>query len=184
MKSANNPRVSIGMPVYNGEKYIEAAIKSILAQTYSEFELIISDNASTDRTMTICQAYVAEDRRIHYYRNDHNLGAAPNFNRVFELSSGEYFKWASSDDVIAPDYLEKCVNVLELNPEVILSYPRTRIINERGEFIGHHTYMADVSSGKPHICFRNIVIYREEVFQIFGLIRSSCLLYTSPSPRD
>ena len=89
----NRSRVSIGLPVYNGEKYLEQALISILSQTYTDFELIISDNASTDRTQAICREYAAKDPRIRYYCNEENLGAAPNHNRVFELASGEYFKW-------------------------------------------------------------------------------------------
>lgn len=174
-----SPGVSIGLPVYNGEKYIEAAVDSILAQTYSDFELIISDNASTDRTAEICQTYAAQDKRIHYHCNHKNLGAAPNFNRVFELSSGQYFKWAAYDDLIAPDFLEKCVQELNQNPVAVLCIPRSKIINEHGEFIGHHSYRADTSSRKPHVRFRNIVLDWEEAFQIFGVIRSDILKKTA-----
>src|SRR5688572_10868700 len=99
-----NPRVSIGLPVYNGENYLAEAIDSILAQTFEDFELIISDNASTDRTQEICEAYAAKDGRIRYYRSEVNKGSAWNFNRVFELARGEYFKWAAHDDYIAPEY--------------------------------------------------------------------------------
>lgn len=86
------PQVSIGMPVYNGEQFLKDALDSILAQTFDNFELIISDNTSTDNTQEICKAYSAKDQRICYYRNEKNLGAAWNFNRVFELARGEYFK--------------------------------------------------------------------------------------------
>ena len=89
--SSQRPRIAIGMPVYNGEKYIESAISSILAQTYTDFDFIISDNASTDRTQEICLTYAARDNRIRYHRNEVNLGAAPNYNRVFQLSSNEFF---------------------------------------------------------------------------------------------
>ena len=81
----NNPRVSIGMPVYNGAKFIEAALDSLLAQTFEGFELIISDNASTDRTEVICRSYAARDNRIRYYRQEKNQGAIWNFNHVFEV---------------------------------------------------------------------------------------------------
>ena len=97
-------RVSIGMPVFNGEKYLRESIESILDQTYQNFELIISDNASTDRTQEICLEYARKDNRISYYRNDKNLGGPRNYNRVFELSSAEYFKWAAYDDVLAPEF--------------------------------------------------------------------------------
>ena len=105
------------MPVYNGQNYIVQALDSLLSQTYSDFELIISDNASTDSTQDICKDYASRDARISYVRQVENLGAIPNFNRVFELSRGQYFKWASHDDLCEPTCLERCVEVLEHQPE-------------------------------------------------------------------
>ncbi len=95
----SDPLVSIGLPVYNGENYLEEAIRSILAQTYTHFELIISDNGSTDRTQEICEFYAERDLRIRYYRNKENLGAAWNYNQTFHLAKGKYFKWAAHDDI-------------------------------------------------------------------------------------
>lgn len=124
-------RVSIGMPVYNGENFIEAALRSILAQTCREFELVVSDNASTDRTEDICRAYASLYPRIRYYRGDHNIGPARNANRTFLLSSGPYFKLAAHDDVLAPDFIEKCAGVLDRDPGVVLAYPLTMWIDEQ-----------------------------------------------------
>ena len=117
------PRVTIGMPVYNGAALVGAALESILAQTLTDFELIISDNASTDATAEVCRSYAAKDRRIRYYRNEKNLGAAPNFNRVVELATNgvPYFKWAAHDDVIAPTFLEKCARVLDAAPQSVVA---------------------------------------------------------------
>src|SRR5262249_36899823 len=145
----HKPRVSIGMPVYHGEPFLKEALDSILAQTYSDFELIISDNASTDRTQEICTAYAAKDKRIQYSRNDKNLGAAKNYNRVFELSSGEYFKWAAHDDICAPDFLVRCITVLDQDPSVVLCYPREIGIDEQGKFLGNRPYKLDTSLTKP-----------------------------------
>jgi glycosyltransferase involved in cell wall biosynthesis len=167
------PRISIGLPVYNGEKYVGQALDSILAQTYADFEVIISDNASTDRTRQICQAYAAKDGRIRYYRSEHNLGAAPNFNRVFELSSGAYFKWAAHDDVIAPEFLSKCIEVLDQNPAVVLCFPKSRIIDENGQSLGVHEFKAEATSPKPHIRFRNLALNPDTAFQVFGLMRAN-----------
>src|SRR5690242_6344650 len=100
-----SPKVSIGLPVYNGERFLAEAIDSVLAQTFTDFELIISDNASTDRTPEICKAYAEKDSRIRYYRNEENQGASWNFNRVFELSRGMCFQWLAHDDYIAPGFL-------------------------------------------------------------------------------
>jgi len=166
------------MPVYNSEKYVELAIEAILCQTYSDYELIISDNASTDRTAEICKAYAAKDPRIRYYRNSHNLGATPNANRVAELSSGEYFKWAFYDDLIAPQFLSKCIEVMDLDPSVVLCVPKANVINEMGELLGVNEYTVDVTSPKPHLRFENYVIHYGAAWELFGLIRSDVLKKT------
>lgn len=176
--SNRRPRVSIGMPVCNGERFIKETLDAILAQTYEDFELIISDNASTDRTQEICQTYVARDRRIRYHRNEQNLGAAWNYNRVFELSTGEYFKWAACDDLCAPTYLERCVEILDRNPAVILCYPRTTIIDERGSCIGDYIDGLDLRSPKPYeryAHYHNLFRSGRECNAIFGVIRASTL---------
>ena len=117
----NRFQISIGMPVYNGEKYVRQTLNSLLTQDYEDFELIISDNASTDRTQEICLEYAAGDKRIRYYRNERNMGAVWNFNRVFELSSGEYFMWASHDDYWKYCYLRSCLNVLSASESIVLA---------------------------------------------------------------
>ncbi len=113
------PKVSIGLPVYNGQKFISEAIESVLAQTFEDFELIICDNASTDQTEKICREYANKDRRIRYYRNEKNLGVAYNFNHTFELSCGEYFKMVAADEGIEPEFMKKAVEVLDNNPSVV-----------------------------------------------------------------
>ncbi len=115
------PHICIGMPVYNGERYIRQALDSLLAQDYENFELVVSDNASTDSTGEICLEYAARDKRIRYFRNERNMGAAWNFNRVFELSSGEYFMWACHDDYWQPQYLRSCLKALTEAESIILA---------------------------------------------------------------
>ena len=122
--AVRNPKVSIGLPVYNGEKFLAEAIESILGQTFSDFELIISDNASTDRTEEIARSYAASDRRIRFVRQEGNRGASKNFGLVFELASGEYFKWAAYDDVLMPDFLTECVALLDDDPSAVLEIGR------------------------------------------------------------
>jgi len=175
----DKPRVSIGLPVFNGENYLEEALDSILAQTYSDFELIISDNASTDRTEEICRAYAARDERIRYFRNETNLGAAKNYNRVFELSSGEYFRWAAHDDLCAPEHLERCVEILDREPDVVLCYPKTSIIDEHGEFVRNYFDDFNFRSLKPHERFRDFFHATGLCNPVFGLIRASILERTS-----
>src|SRR5580704_17148522 len=100
---SSSPRVSLALPVYNGEEFLHQAIDSLLQQTFDDFELIVSDNASTDRTAEICAEYVARDSRIRYYRNSENIGVVRNYNRSFQLAQGEYFRWNAADDVSAPE---------------------------------------------------------------------------------
>ena len=120
-KAESKDLISIGMPVYNGQQYIRQALDSLLAQDCENFELIISDNASTDGTHEVCLEYAAQDKRIRYYRNESNMGAAWNFNRVFELSSGEYFMWAAHDDWWAPNYLSSCLEALSGSESIVLA---------------------------------------------------------------
>ncbi len=131
MPIVEQPILSIGMPAYNSEQDLEAAIDAILAQTFENFELIISDNGSTDRTQEICEAYCRQDKRVNYHRNSENIGASGNYNKVFELSRAKYFKWASSNDHCEPDFFERCIDALEQNPKAVLAYPKTRLYSGR-----------------------------------------------------
>jgi glycosyltransferase involved in cell wall biosynthesis len=167
--------------VFNGENYIEAAIDSILNQTYTDFELILVDNASTDKTQQICQEYEAKDKRVSYYRNKINIGAVANYNRAFSYSSGEYFKWAAHDDVLAPEFLSKCIKVLDNDPSIVLCHTKTGRINEHGELLDIYTHKVKTDLPKPHERFGEFVLRRYEdnswVF-IFGLMRATLLRKT------
>jgi glycosyltransferase involved in cell wall biosynthesis len=176
--STTNPRMSIGLPVYNGENYLEQVLDSLLGQTYRDFELIISDNASTDRTQAICRAYAATDGRVRYFRNVTNLGAAKNYNRVFELSSGEYFKWAAHDDTCAPDFLVKCIDVLNRDPSVVLCYTRMIDIDEHGKHVRTTRTALAADSIKPNERFRGIIHGGHQCAEVFGVIRTSILCKT------
>ena len=116
------PIVSIGMPVYNGEKLIREAIDSLLAQTFTDFELIISDNASTDGTAAICKEYALKDKRINYIRQGTNLGASVNFNLVLNKAVGKYFMWAAHDDQWTEEYLMNATNILS-NTRISFAFP-------------------------------------------------------------
>ena len=120
-----HPRVSVGMPVYNSEAFIEETIRAILGQTLADFELIISDNASTDRTAEICREFARTDPRIRYSRNAQNIGVPGNYNAVLTKARAEYFKWCASNDICRPRFLEACVAVLDARPDVVLAYPQT-----------------------------------------------------------
>ena len=175
------PRVSIGMPVYNGDRFLKQALDSVLAQTFQDFELIISDNGSTDTTQEICREYAGRDQRIRYYRNEQNLGGAWNFNRVFELSTADYFRWACHDDMCAPELLERCVEVLDRKPSVVLCYPKTSVIDENGKHIEHYPDNLNLCSPKPHERYKRFhERYRHGAScnVLFGLIRTSILKMT------
>jgi glycosyltransferase involved in cell wall biosynthesis len=169
------PKVSVGLPVYNGELFLEDLLDSLLDQTYKDFELVISDNASDDRTPEICESYVSENRHFRYYRNEKNLGAAYNFNRTFKLSSGEYFKWVAYDDVYAPTHLEKCLEILDQVPSVVLSYPKTIIIDEKGKKICDYEDNLDLCSSRPHKRLRQFLHKPPGCNPVYGLMRAKVL---------
>jgi len=174
------PIVSIGLPVYNGEKYLRQCVDSILSQTFENCELIICDNASSDKTEEICRKYAYQDPRVRYFRNAENLGAARNFNRTFELSCGEYFKWIAADEVIEPQFLEKCVDLLDRNPSVILSCTKYILINEIDKTSTNADYDHNLRSSQAYKRFRQFVgepIGAEH--PIWGVIRSKILKQTS-----
>lgn len=128
-------RVAMGMPVYNGEVYLEESIRSNLAQTFGDFILIIADNASTDRTEEICRDYESMDQRIYYIRNEQNVGAPGNYAKCFELANCDYFRWANADDLAEPNLVEKCVDILDTHPEVVLAYGKSKLIDRKGDLI-------------------------------------------------
>jgi glycosyltransferase involved in cell wall biosynthesis len=125
-------KVSIGMPVYNAEGLLSETLDSILNQTFRDFEVVISDNASTDATPEICRSYAARDERIRYEPNETNIGIIANFNRAFRLARAEYFKWQAHDDLLAPEYLERCVEILDDDPLTVLVGTRVGLIEEDG----------------------------------------------------
>lgn len=172
--TATRPRVSIGLAVYNGEPYLAEAISSLLAQTYSDFELIISDNASTDQTETICRQYAAQDSRIRYSRNPTNIGGANNENQTFLLARGEYFRWAAHDDVCAPELLEKSVVVLDQNPDVVLCYSMITEIDQDGKPI-RTVALGKGQSPLPYVRFRELMRHDHNCEPTYGLIRSAIL---------
>ena len=185
------PRVSIGMPVFNGGDFIAESIESLLAQTYGDFELIISDNGSTDSTPDICRSYASRDDRIHFYRHDENRGAAWNFNHVFHLSHGDYFKWAAADDLCAPSFLASCVEVLDNDSAVIWCHPQSRHIDPQGRPLPapHSSAVSYVGREQSHFPtrespradqrFRSILLGAGGTMDVFGLIRSDAMQNTS-----
>jgi len=170
-----DPLVSIGMPVYNGEQFIRESLDSLLAQDYDNFELIISDNASTDRTQEICKEYLAKDSRIQYYCNLTNLGAVKNFNRVFELSHGKYFMWASDHDLWHPTFLSRCISILEDDALVVLAYSRTESIDSEGNSLYLYKDQINTRGMPPLNRYKYLLNNLSKCNMIYGLIRSEVL---------
>ena len=124
--------VTVGLPIYNGASLCPIAIESVLAQTYPNFELLISDNCSTDETEEVCREYARRDSRVRYTKTERNLGAARNFCRTVELARGQYFRWMAHDDSIHPDFIKECLAVAEADPEIISVAPMIDIVDRAG----------------------------------------------------
>jgi glycosyltransferase involved in cell wall biosynthesis len=173
------PVVSVGLPVYNGEEFLPQSLDALLAQTYRDFELIISDNASTDGTADICRAYAARDSRVRYVRQAVNIGAAPNHNAVVELARGRYFKWASHDDVYAPTLLQRCVDVLETDPEPVLVHAGDAIIDRHGDIVRTLPYPLDTADPRPSARLRSL-LYVSGGNDVYGVMRADVLRRVDP----
>jgi hypothetical protein len=178
------PLVSIGMPLYNAERYVREALDALLAQDYPHFELIISDNASTDATESICREYAARDSRIEYHRAESNMGAVWNFRRVFELSRGEYFMWAAFDDVRAPQYLTRCVEALDAHPAAVMCCTDIRLIDEDGRDIEETDFPRGIRMAGRAVSTRVRAIARSLYwYDFYGLMRRDALATTRlPQP--
>ncbi len=167
--------VSVGMPVYNGERFLEAAIRSNLQQTHPNFELIISDNASTDRTEEICRSYATMDPRVRYIRNAKNLGAAANYNRLFRLAKGRFFRWSNSDDLVSPLLIELTLPILASRPDVALAYGRTVLIDVEGNRLQEYRDDLDLQEDSPSQRFFQFYRQLGLTNVIYGLMRSSAM---------
>jgi glycosyltransferase involved in cell wall biosynthesis len=178
-EASARPRVSIGLPVYNGERYLRECLDSILGQSFRDFELVIGDNASTDGTAEICREYAARDARIRYTRRPENLGAAENYNRVFRESRGEFFKWAAHDDVMGETFLEACVRALEGDPGPFSRSRRPCILMHQASRRKNTTTISTwIASAVAR--FRQCVTRRNLMCTpVFGVFRSEVLARTS-----
>jgi glycosyltransferase involved in cell wall biosynthesis len=176
----STPLVSVGLFVYNGERFLEETLHSILDQTFTDFELIISDNASTDRTGEISEAYAKRDHRIRYYRSEKNMGAGWNVRRVCELATGKYFKQAAVDDLLEPDFLRRCVEILESDPGCVVAYSATKEVDENGIFVKNYVEPMKADSNDPIARFREMLLIPSWSYEIFGVMRMSALRQIPP----
>lgn len=172
---ADPPLVSVAVPVWNGEDYLARALDSILAQTLSDIEVVILDNASTDATPAIAQAYVARDPRMRYIRHPQNIGSNPNFNAGARATAGRYLKWLAADDTVDPTFLERCVAVLEADPSVALCTTQFRDVGPDDELLGHHPYRFDLSGPDPARRFGSLMCGDRGQRIMMGVIRRAVL---------
>ncbi len=172
-------RVTIALPVYNGENFIERAVDAILGQTYEDFELLISDNGSIDRTRDICLRYAAQDSRIRYMRAEVNRGAGWNYENARAHARGtDYFKWAAHDDIIAPTFLERCVAALDATPEAVVAFSGVAAIDADGELIRLKKRQVEATGHRPSDRFRSVIGTTADPEAVFGLMRVSALRQT------
>ncbi|CAH2394649.1 glycosyltransferase family 2 protein [Mesorhizobium ventifaucium] len=190
MQHSKSPQVSLGMPVYNGENFVSEAIRSILEQDFGDFELIIADNASTDRTAEICLDFAADDQRIRYVRNERNLGASGNYNLTFQLARGEFFKWCAHDDFISPNFVRLGVKALVADPEAVVAYGKLEYVDANSNVIPkpasgepnvsvYATTFPDMTRITPGRRFRMLVAAGGSDNAMFGIMRRAALAKTS-----
>lgn len=173
------PRVSIGVPVYNGERFLPRALQTLVDQDYDPLEIIVCDNGSTDATEEIARGFARRDRRISYHRSEVNRGAAWNFNRAFGLARGEYFKWAACDDECLPGFLPACVEALDDAPDdVVLCYPKTALIDEESRVVGTFEDDLELRQPRPHQRLAGLLRSNTEYHPVFGVIRADVLRAT------
>ena len=168
------PRLTLGLPVYNGERFLAESLDALLAQTFSDFELIISDNGSTDGTGAIALRYESIDPRVRYVRHPRNLGSSFNHNFVIDQARGEFFKWVSDDDCYAPDLLQRCMDALDSRPEIVVAHSWSAVIDEEGRITEKIDYPLTTDVPDAVERFRS-VLYTPGGDDIYGVIRMSVL---------
>ena len=173
------PRLTVGLPVYNGENFLSESLDALLGQTYRDFELIICDNASTDGTADIARRYAGLDDRVRYVRHRHNIGATPNHNFVVQEARGELFKWASHDDLYARDLIERCVAALDEQPEIVLAHSWTAIIDSAGDIVKAVRYPLATDSRHAPERFRSM-LFESGGDDYYGIIRTPVVRAVMP----
>lgn len=168
--------MSIGVPVYNGSRYLAAALDALVAQDHEELEIIVADNASTDDSVAIGESRAAHDDRVRVLTSPVNRGAAWNFNRTLAVARGSYFKWAAADDLVAPTFVSACLRGFATGPSsTVLCYPKTTTIDEEGYPVGDFEDELDLPEATASARLAHFLSVRTEYHPVFGLIRRSAL---------
>ena len=195
------PRLSIGIPVYNGKEFVGELLESLRVQTFQDFEIIVCDNASTDNTQEICLQHANSDPRIRYYRNQANLGSNLNHNKVFSLCHAPLFKWAAHDDLYVASFLEKCVKVLDENPDVVVAHSASLYVDATKQpfvFDADRQLYRDPRTGAqltidpPSMAestfsivrFADVLFNSDHSHQMYGVFRRNVLEQTRLIPPD
>jgi glycosyltransferase involved in cell wall biosynthesis len=173
---AETPLVSIGLPVYNGENFVAEAIQCALNQTFSNWELVICDNCSTDLTVAICRQFADQDSRIRVYENIRNMGVSFNYNEVFRLSRGQYFKWIAHDDLFAPRFIESCIREFDNDERLVLVCPKICYVGPNGQLLRRQTSELSVLETTGESRARRFMALAAQgmdfIWLAYGLIRS------------
>jgi len=173
------PRLTVGLPVYNGERYIDETLRALRSQSFDDFVLFVADNASTDGTRDVVEAHMAEDDRIVLDVAERNQGAAFNWNRCYLQSTTEYFTWACADDVPLADKFARCIELLDAEgPDTVLAYPATELIDDDGVITGPYDDMGTIGGVRPSHRFLRIVRDLHLVHPLFGVMRTDTLAST------
>jgi glycosyltransferase involved in cell wall biosynthesis len=177
------PLVGIGLPVYNGAKYLREAIESLLAQTWTPLQLVVSDNASTDETSDICRHFAKSDERVLYSRLETNIGGIANHRRVFELANGDYFMWASADDFWRPQYIAACIAVLRSDPTCVVAYSTNVVVDREGRHVRTVDDGLPLDEEDPARRFANLTDIYRTIEPFYGVIRRDAMWRTGLLPK-
>jgi glycosyltransferase involved in cell wall biosynthesis len=165
----------VGVPVFDGERYLAETLEALLAQDYRDLVVVVSDNASSDGTRAICEDFAARDPRVEYHREEVNRGGAWNFTRVLELARTELFAWNAADDVAAPGHLSRCVAALDAHPQAPLAYDRVRLIGPDSDVIGElGDEDLDLTAPRPSARLEHFLV-RQAVHIEYGVWRTEFL---------
>jgi len=172
------PRITVGVPVYNGERYLASTLDSLLNQTVSDFIVLVGDNASSDATADIIRSYAARDPRVHHVRHARNLGAAANYTRLCEMAETEFFRWSAADDCSQPRFLEACLEGLERDPQAVLVYPRIMLIDAEGQPLEEYDEGLHLPHERPSVRFFTLLQNIRLCNALYGLARTAALRRT------
>ena len=174
----DRPLVTLGVAAYNEQHYLRESLENLLAQTYSTLEILIGDNGSTDGTAAICAEFAAKDKRISLIRHEKNIGQNANFNALARAATGTYFCWISGHDLLDPDFVEKCVAVLESDPHIVVACPKTIYMKMNGEKTAEKPRHFDIRTMNAQQRFRE-TMWRVDCNYVYGMFRHDVMLETN-----